>query len=250
VQALILAAGKGTRLHPITNYVPKPMLPLHGKPLMEWVMLPLIACGVRDFVIAVSYFAEQIQNYFGHGEKWDVKIDYSYGQNPAGKAGEIWRASNFLPDGNAPFLVVPGDTICHLDYRALLDFHRGHGGPVTVAFSTQYRLEVGIAELNAHHQVTKFFEKANLGRPVSTGAYVLDKHIFPYIQEFSSKKQEVDLPGDIFPHLLEKGVPIYGFISDYLWWDVGRISDYEDLAEMSPAQAAKIFKWDFEYAYS
>ncbi len=69
MQALILAAGKGTRLHPITNYVPKPMLPLHGKPLLEWAILPLIACGVKDLIIAVSYFAEQIENYFGRGEK-------------------------------------------------------------------------------------------------------------------------------------------------------------------------------------
>jgi NDP-sugar pyrophosphorylase family protein len=249
VQALILAAGKGTRLHPITNYVPKPMLPLHGKPLLEWVMLPLIECGIDEFIIAVSYFAEQIQNYFGTGEKWDIKINYSYGPTPAGKAGEILRASELLADGHTPFLVVPGDTICHLDYRALLDFHQSHGGSVTVAFSTRYRLEVGIAALDDQHRVKQFFEKANLGRPVSTGAYVLDQRIFSYIQEFKSRQSEVDLPGDIFPYLLAEGTPIYGFISDYRWWDVGRISDYEDLAELAPAEAAKIFKWDLQFAH-
>jgi NDP-sugar pyrophosphorylase family protein len=250
MQALILAAGKGTRLHPITNYVPKPMLPLHGKPLMEWVILPLIESGVKDFVVAVSYFAEQIQNYFGNGEKWNVHIDYSYGPSPAGKAGEIWRAARFLGGGDGTFLVVPGDTICHLDYRALFDFHRNHKSPVTVAFSTNYRLEVGIAEIDERRRIRKFYEKANLNRPVSTGAYVLDGRIFPYIEKFISQKEEVDLPGDIFPALLEKDIPIYGYISDYQWWDVGRISDYEDLAELPPETAAHIFKWDAQYSYS
>jgi mannose-1-phosphate guanylyltransferase len=250
MQALILAAGKGTRLHPITNYVPKPMLPLHGKPLMEWVILPLIESGVKDFVVAVSYFAEQIRNYFGDGEKWGVRIHYSYGPDPAGKAGEIWRAARNLREGDGTFLVVPGDTVCHLDYRALLDFHRGHGSPVTVAFSTDYRLEVGIAEIDEQQRIRKFYEKANLNRPVSTGAYVLDERIFSYIEPFIPSKKEVDLPGDIFPVLLEKGVAIYGFIRDYRWWDVGRISDYEDLAELPPEEAARIFKWNVQYAYT
>ena len=247
MQALILAAGKGTRLHPITNYVPKPMLPLHDKPLMEWAMLPLVAAGVRDLVVAVSYFADQIQNYFGNGEKWGIRIRYSYGSAPAGKAGEIRRAAPLLRDTGQPFLIIPGDTVCHLDYGALIDFHRGHGGPATVAFSTHYRLEVGLADIDAQQRVKKFYEKADLQRPVSTGAYILDGRIFPYIEKFAGQA-EIDLPGEVFPLLLAENVPIYGYISDYPWWDVGRISDYEDLAELPPAEAARIFRWDFQYA--
>lgn len=180
MKALILAAGKGTRLRPITNYVPKPMLPLHGRPLMEWAMWPLIACGIRDFVVAVSYLAEQIENYFGEGERWGISINYSRGPEPAGKAVEIWRARNLLQPEDGPFLVVPGDTVCHLDYRELLDFHQDHGGPVTVAFSTRYRLEVGTAQIDEHNQVKEFRERPNLDQPVSSGAYVLDSHFFIY----------------------------------------------------------------------
>jgi mannose-1-phosphate guanylyltransferase len=244
VQALILAAGKGTRLHPITNYVPKPMLPLHGRPLLEWTMLPLIESGVKDFVIAVSYFAEQIQNYFADGDKWGVHIDYSRGASPAGKAGEVWRAVQFLQKSSGPFLVVPGDTICHLDYRTLIDFHRKSGGPASVSFSTLYRLEVGIAEIDKEQRIQRFHEKANLNRPVSTGTYVLDQRIFPHIEHFEPWKGPVDLPGDVFPYMLEQKIPIYGFISDYQWWDVGRISDYEELAELSQEEAGQIFKWE------
>jgi NDP-sugar pyrophosphorylase family protein len=243
MKALILAAGKGTRLRPITNYVPKPMLPLHGKPLLEWVILPIIACGIKDFVFAVSYLAEQIINYFGDGERWGVRIKYSQGPEPAGKAGEIWRARNLLLGEEEPLLVVPGDTICHLDYRELLDFHQGHGGPVTVAFSSRYRLEVGTAEIDEHSRVIKFLEKANLDQPVSTGAYVLDKRIFPYIEEFNPEEQEVDLPDDIFPYIFKEGLPIYGYKRDFPWWDVGRINDYENIIKLSPAEVGKILPW-------
>lgn len=240
MKALILAAGKGTRLRPITSYVPKPMLPIQGRPLMEWALRPLLACGIKEFVIAVSYLADQIENYFGRGERLGVSIEYSRGSRPAGKAGEVWRARDLLPGA---FLVAPGDTICHLDYRRLLDFHRGHGGPATVAFSTRYRLEVGTAEIDERGLVRKFLEKSNLGRPVSTGAYVLDQRIFPYIEECNPEQREVDLPADIFPRLLQEGTPIYGYAGDYAWWDVGRINDYESLLSLSPAEAAQILPW-------
>jgi len=245
LKTLILAAGKGTRLHPITKYIPKPMLPLHGKPLMEWVILSLIAFGIRDFVVAVSYLAEQIENYFGLGDKWHININYSRGPEPAGKAGEIWRARKLLNTEEEPFLVVPGDTICHLNYRDLLDFHQNHGGPVTVALSTRYRLEVGTAKIDEQNLIKEFHEKPNLDQPVSSGAYVLDNNIFPYIEKFDPDKREVDLPGDIFPYLLQQGTPIYGYIDDYHWWDVGRVSDYESLIKLPSNEVAKVLPWRF-----
>jgi len=207
---------------------------------MEWIMLTLIACGISKFVVAVSHLADQIREYFGRGERWRVDIDYSQGTAPAGKAGEIRRARRLLPAGEEPFLVVPGDTIAHLDYRELLAFHRNHGGPVTIAFSTRYRLEVGTAEIGPDNRVEKFMEKENLGRPVSTGAYVLDGRIFAHIEECAGQKGEIDLPGDVFPHLIKKGVPLYGFVRDYHWWDVGRISDYEALLRLPPAELLQI----------
>ncbi|HUW65741.1 MAG TPA: nucleotidyltransferase family protein [Spirochaetia bacterium] len=240
---MVLAAGKGTRLRPLTDYVPKPMLPLHGRPLMEWAVLPLVACGIRDFVVAVSYLGDQIENYFRDGARWGVHIEYSYGPQPAGKAGEIWRARNLLAKKEGPFLVVPGDTICHLDYRDLLDFHRGHGGPVTVAFSSLYRLEVGTAQIDEQGLVKEFRERPNLDRPVSTGAYVLDGRIYSYIKEFNPEMREVDLPADVFPRLLQEDTPVYGYVRDYPWWDVGRINDYESLLRLSPDEAAQVLPW-------
>lgn len=230
MRVLILAAGKGTRLRPITDYIPKPMVPIGGKPLLEWIVLGLMEHGLRDYIIAVSYLADQIVNYFGDGNRWGVTIHYSSGPSPAGKAGEIWRAKDFLGQGDEGFLVVPGDTISHLDYSELLAFHDGMGGLATVAFSTRYRLEVGLAEVDAKNRVTRFYEKENLGRPVSTGAYVLGNGIMPYIQRLQPDHQLVDLPGDVFPLLLKDNIPIYGYVRDYAWWDIGKISDYEEAA--------------------
>lgn len=243
MKTLILAAGKGTRLRPITDYVPKPMVPLHGKPLLEWVLLHLISCGINEYVIAVSYLAEQIENYFGDGARWGVNIEYSRGAAPAGKAGEVWRARNAL-QGEKHFLVVPGDTICHLDYRELMQFHHQHGGIASVALSTKYRLEIGLAQVDDSNKIINFWEKKNLNRPVSTGAYMLNKAVFSYIEKFNPANCEVDLPGDVFPVLLLEGTPIYGFVRDYDWWDIGRINDYEAIANMTSYQAAHLLSWN------
>ena len=239
MKALILAAGKGTRLRPITDYIPKPMVPLHGKPLLEWILLYLRSYGICEYIIATSYLAEQIENYFGNGEKWGVSIQYSQGSVPAGKAGEVWRARGQLY-GEKKFLVVPGDTICHLDYKEFIEFHRRHSGVASVALSTRYRLEVGLAEIDSNNKITNFFEKTNLDRPVSTGTYLLEKTILPYIERFNPDKNEVDLPGDVFPALLDAGEVIHGFIQDYDWWDIGKISDYEALVHMPKQQVEYI----------
>lgn len=242
MKALILAAGKGTRLRPITDYIPKPMVPLYGKPLLEWILLDLISYGIREYVIATSYLAEQIENYFGDGCCWGIHIEYSRGKTPAGKAGEIWRARQSL-EGENDFLVIPGDTICHLNYRELMQFHRQHGGMASVALSTYYRLEVGIAEVDNSNRITQFLEKTHLGRPVSTGTYLLNQTIFPYIEKFKPDCQEVDLPGDVFPALLQDKVPIYGYVQDYEWWDIGKVNDYEVMANMPLQQAAAVLDW-------
>lgn len=244
MKTLILAAGKGTRLRPITDFIPKPMVPIHGKPLLEWVLLNLMSYGIREYVIAVSYFAEQIENYFGDGARWGIRIEYSHGASPAGKAGEVWRCRELLED-ESRFLVVPGDTICHLDYRDFMGFHEHQGGMVSVALSTKYRLEVGLAEVASDGRITAFLEKINLNRPVSTGSYLLESTIFPYIERFNPSRNEVDLPGDVFPVLLLEGQQINGFVNDYEWWDIGKINDYDALAHM-PVQQAKFILCDYE----
>jgi mannose-1-phosphate guanylyltransferase len=236
MRALVLAAGRGSRLRPLTDYVPKPMLPVRGRPLLEWAISPLLAAGVRDLVFAVSYLGDQIENYFGVGTRVGAHIEYSRGPAPAGKAGEIWRARDLLPSGDEPFLVIPGDTLTDLDYRELIRFHAAHAGPVTVVLSTRYRLEVGLAELDPRSQrITRWSEKPEIDRLVSTGAYVLEPSIVREIERFGPAGREVDLPADVFPALLAAGVPMHGFARDIGFWDIGRIDDYDKLLE-SPSR--------------
>jgi NDP-sugar pyrophosphorylase family protein len=218
------------RLRPITDYLPKPMLPVQGKPLLEWVILQLRAYGIMDYLIAVSYLAEQIENYFGNGASWGIEIQYSRGANPAGKAGEVWRCRDLL-NGESRFLVVPGDTISRLNYRDFIAFHEQCGGMATLALSTRYRLEVGTATVDQTGRVIGFREKMNLDCPVSTGAYLLEKTIFPYIEGLNPSCNQVDLPGDVFPILLSEEQGVYGFVCDYDWWDIGRIGDYETIRQ-------------------
>lgn len=247
MKALILAAGKGTRLRPVTDYIPKPMVPLHGKPLLEWVILYLRSYGITEYVIAVSYLAEQIENYFGNGSRWGIRIEYGRGPAPAGKAGEVWRCHHFLKDEER-FLVVPGDTICHLNYRDFMEFHNKQGGMVSVALSTQYRLDVGLAVVSNDGRIITFLEKSNLNRPVSTGTYLLEASIFPYIERFNPLKSEVDLPGDVFPVLLREGKVINGFVQQYDWWDIGKLSEYDALAHLPLEEAQLILYGNARHA--
>jgi mannose-1-phosphate guanylyltransferase len=238
VKALVLAAGRGTRLRPLTDYVPKPMLPVRGTPLLEWALYPLILAGFRDLVIAVSHLADQIEHHFGDGAHLGARIAYSRGAAPAGKAGEIWRARALLPHDEEPYLVIPGDTITDLDYPALMAFHRAHGGPVTVALSTHYRLEVGLADLDPRTaRILAWSEKPEIDRPVSTGAYVLSPSVLDAIAPFHPDEREVDLPADVFPALLAAGAPLHGFVGNAAFWDIGRIDDYDRLTRGGPTPA-------------
>lgn len=240
MKALVLAAGRGSRLRPLTDYVPKPMLPVRGTPLLEWALYPVILAGFDDLVIAVSHHAAQIEHHFGDGAHLGARMTYSRGAAPAGKAGEIWRARALLPRDEGPYLIVPGDTLTDLDYPALMAFHRAHGGPVTVVLSTHYRLEVGLARLDPQTaRILAWSEKPEVDRPVSTGAYVISASVIDAIAPFHPDEREVDLPAEVFPALLAAGEPLYGFVGDIAFQDIGRIDDYERLTrdEASPGAA-------------
>lgn len=243
MKALVLAAGRGARLRPLTDYVPKPMLPVRGRPLLEWVLLPLRLAGVRDVVLAVSYLGDQIEGYFGDGARVGLRIAYSRGERPAGKAGEIWRARSLLPQNDEPYLVLPGDTLTDLDYGALLDFHRAHAGRATVVLSPRYRLEVGLAEIDpATARIVAWTEKPEIDRLVSTGAYVLTSSVTRAIERFGPDEREVDLPADVFPALLAEGEALHGFVRDVAFWDIGRIDDYDRLLRADAGPAVELLR--------
>jgi len=226
MKVLILAAGYGTRLRPITNFIPKPMLPIAGKPALEHIIQYLKQQGFEELIIAVSHLADQIQEYFGDGEPFGVNITYSYNAEPSGTAGEVWKAREYI-DG--PFICYYGDIITNLDLHRLVAFHEKKGCIATLALVKNIPLEVGVVKLNGDHLITDFYEKPLIDKPVNAAIYVLEKEILHYIAE-CDEQRKIDFGYDIFPKLLRDRCVIGGCLfEDNYWNDLGTIRRYQDI---------------------
>jgi mannose-1-phosphate guanylyltransferase len=223
-KAVILCGGKGTRLRPYTYSVPKPMLPLGRKPILEFVVNNLKHHGFKDLILTVGYRKEQIMDYFGDGSKFGVKIKYyaESEEKPLNTAGSLLPAKKELQDDT--FLVVMGDHLTNIDLRGLYEYHKRMSGIATIALKrTGVPLDYGIAHVDGENRVVRFEEKPIVQNLVNAGMYVFEPRVFDYIMEYD------DFANDVFPRLLAKGERINGFIFDDYWLDIGRISEYEML---------------------
>lgn len=220
----ILCGGKGTRLRPYTYSVPKPMLPLGKKPILEFVINNLKAHGFTDLLITLGYHKEQIMDYFGDGSKFGVKISYfpEDENHPLNTAGSILPAKKELE--KETFLVVMGDHLTSINLKKFYDFHKKTPGIATLALKrTGVPLEYGVAHLDERNRITKFEEKPIVQNLVNAGIYAFEPKIFNYI------KERDDFAKNVFPMLLEKKEIIDGFVFEDYWLDIGRTSDYEQL---------------------
>ena len=218
MKAVILAAGEGKRMHPLTYTRPKVMLPIANMPIMEHLLIEMKAAGINDFIFVVGYHGETIREHFGDGSKWDVRITYSYDKEILGTSGAVRKiVEDFgknLWDNN--FLVVYGDNYFPLsfDVTSLIDFHFRRRAEATIGLFDKFE-EVpksGVVMLNEDNRVTCFVEKPDLKDDsvtyslINSGLYTLNKRIIDYIPSGFS-----DFGRDIFPELLVRGVPIYGY---------------------------------------
>ena len=224
MKAIVCCGGQGTRLRPYTYSIPKPMLPLGKKPILEYVLRHLKANGVTDAVLTVGYLKEQIIGHFGSGSKVGMKISYSEEEGELGTAGSIHPlASKF----REPFVVQMGDHLSRLNIKAMVEFHKKQGGIATVALKrTGVPLEYGVASVDSKNRITAFEEKPIVRNLVNTGVYVFSPEIFDYI------KPKEDFAKNVFPRLLAQKKQINGYIFDDYWLDIGRPSDYEKVNEM------------------
>jgi mannose-1-phosphate guanylyltransferase / phosphomannomutase len=225
VKAVIMAGGEGTRLRPLTSNQPKPMVPMVNRPLMEHIVLLLKKHGYTDVVVTVQFLASLVRTYFGDGEDLGVALSYATEETPLGTAGSVKNAEGALLD--EPFLVVSGDALTDIDLEKVAAYHREKGALVTVVLSRQPNpLDYGIVIADEEGRVERFLEKPGWGQvfsdTVNTGIYVLDPEIFSYIPGDGPS----DFSKDIFPMLLEKGAPVYGYVADGYWCDVGTIEAY------------------------
>ncbi len=219
-----MAGGEGTRLRPLTSNQPKPMVPIVGKPCMEHILELLRAHGLNDVIVTLAFMPQAIRSYFGTGESLGMSIEYSVEELPLGTAGSVRLASDALDD---TFLVISGDALCDVDLGALIDFHREKGAAVTIGLkSVDNPLEFGIVVTDEEGRVERFLEKPSWGQvfsdTINTGIYVLEPEVLKHIPS----DRPHDFSKELFPLLLEMGRPIYGFVLDGYWQDIGNLDQY------------------------
>jgi len=224
MKAVIMAGGEGTRLRPLTSNQPKPMLPMANIPMMEHVVNLLRQHGFEDIVVTVAFMANAIRTYFGDGSEFGVRMVYATESTPLGTAGSVRNARDELDER---FLVISGDVLTDIDLSAVVDFHEQRGALATLALkAVDNPLEFGIVITQEDGSVERFLEKPTWGQvfsdTINTGIYVLEPEIFDFIPE----GRPVDFSGESFPSVLEAGKPLFGYVADGYWEDVGTLDAY------------------------
>jgi mannose-1-phosphate guanylyltransferase len=224
IKGIVLCGGKGTRLRPLTHYIQKTMVPvgLKQKPLLEYVVRLFKFHGIKDLVFLVNYKSEQIMNYFEDGSRFGVKIAYVEDDpNSKGTGGAVLTAyNNGAVNATDTLLVYYGDILTDMNLTNLLQYHRDKHAWGTVALSSGFKVRVGLANLDSEGKIIGFEEKPTLEKPVSVGISVLKGEMLEQMKRLKGEKPELDLMGEVFPHLLKVGKPVYGYISKAFWYDV------------------------------
>ncbi len=219
-----MAGGEGSRLRPLTSSLPKPMIPLVNRPMMEHVVHLLRRHGFDEIVVTVAYLASSIRNYFGDGSAFGVKMSYATEETPLGTAGSVRNAMDVLDER---FLVISGDVLTDIDLSAIVETHTARGATATIGLaSVDNPLEFGIVITREDGSIERFLEKPSWGQvfsdTINTGIFVLEPEIFDLIPP----GRPVDFSSEVFPRLLEEERPLYGAIAQGYWEDVGTLGAY------------------------
>jgi mannose-1-phosphate guanylyltransferase len=237
-KGMILAAGQGTRVRPLTKDLPKPMVPILGKPVMEYLIEHMARHGVREIMINVAYLHHKIEHYFGDGHRWGVEIGYSYEgaldhgdivPMPRGSAGGIRHIQDFSGFFDETTLVLCGDALIDLDIGAAVHEHKAKGAVASVVSLEVARDQVqyyGIVVPDKDGRVQSFQEKPAPEEAkstlASTGIYLME----PSVIDLIPKGQNFDIGSQLFPLLVEKRMPFFVQKRFFNWIDIGRVSDY------------------------
>ena len=224
MKAVVMAGGEGSRLRPLTSTMPKPLVPVAGRPIMEHILLHLRRHQLRDVVATVQYMGASIRNYFGDGSEQGVALTYSVEDSPLGTAGSVMLARQQL---NETFVVISGDSLTDIDLGAAARFHRERKAIATIVLKpVPNPLEYGVVVVDEGGAVQRFIEKPSWGEVISdlanTGIYILDPAVF----DFFRPGEVTDWSGDVFPKLLKEGEHVFGWVADGYWEDVGSHSAY------------------------
>jgi mannose-1-phosphate guanylyltransferase / phosphomannomutase len=225
MRAVVMAGGEGTRLRPLTSNQPKPMVPVCGKPCMEYIVELLKRHGIDEMVVTLAFLPKVIRDYFGDGSDLGVGIQYSVEQAPAGTAGSVKLAESYLRDDT--FIVISGDALADFDLGKIIDFHKRRGAMATIALKrVENPLEFGVVVVNDEGRIERFLEKPTWGQvfsdTVNTGIYVLEPEVFEHIPADTP----YDFSQELFPKLFDMGAPLYGYVADGYWQDIGSLGQY------------------------
>ena len=226
MKAVILAGGKGTRLHPFTASFPKPLVPLGDIPVVEVLMRRLIRCGVTDITLTLGHLAELLKAYFYHRKSLVDLINLNYVQEdtPTGTAGSL----SLVPGLDQTFLVMNGDLVTNLDFHALVRFHREQDAILTIAtHERKVKIDLGVLEFDTSSRITGYREKPETSYHISMGIYVYEPAALKYIEP----GRPLDFP-DLVLRLINNGERVCAFRSDCLWLDIGRPDDYAQAQEL------------------
>lgn len=224
MKAMIMAAGVGSRLMPLTLDIPKPMVPMGNRPLMEIIVELLRQQGVTEMIANLHYHAGIIENYFGNGSDFGVSMHYSPEKELMGTAGGVKLCEWFLDD---TFVIVSGDALTDINLEALVADHRAKGAIATIALKEVPDVEhFGVVVCDENGRIIKFQEKPRpeeaLSHLANTGIYVFEPEIFKYIPPH----QFYDFGKQVFPQLVKLGAPFYGKAIDEYWCDIGSLATY------------------------
>ena len=229
-RAVILAGGRGSRLRPYTTVLPKPLLPIGDRAILDIVVRQLAACGVPAVTIATGYLAHLVRAVFGDGADYGVRINYHEEPEPLGTAGPLAAIDGL----DSTFLAMNGDILTTLDPRDLVAAHTSAGNAMTIAGSTRtVRADYGVMRLDGAQRLEGYDEKPESQVVVSMGIYVLEPAALAHVPA----GEHFDIP-DLVQALLAAGEPVGAHVHDGYWRDIGRHDDYEEaqaeIAEMLP----------------
>jgi len=227
MRAVLMAGGSGTRLRPLTCDLPKPMVPILNKPIAEHIINLLKKHQITEIIVTLYYLPDSIKDYFQEGEELGVKLKYSIEEDqPLGTAGCVKNIADLLDD---TFVVISGDSITDFDISAAIAFHREKKSKATLILSrVSHPMDFGVVITDSEDRIKRFLEKPSTSEifsdTVNTGTYILE----PEVLEYLPSHQESDFSNDLFPMLLERGEPIYGYVAEGYWNDVGHLDSYKD----------------------
>lgn len=227
MRAVLMAGGSGTRLRPLTCDLPKPMVPVLNRPIAEHIINLLKLNGIDEVIATLHYLPDVMRDYFQDGSDFGIQMTYAVEEDqPLGTAGCVKNIAELLDD---TFLVISGDSITDFDLRAAIAFHKAHNSKATLVLTrVPNPLEFGVVITDANYRINRFLEKPSSSEifsdTVNTGIYILEPEVLDYLPE----NQETDFSKDLFPQLLAKGEPMYGYIAEGYWCDVGHLDIYRE----------------------